>query len=219
MIDNRNMSEDYWNLRYRKNIYEWGLEPSPVGRLALDVAKEHGHKKVLDIGCGYGRDTLYLARNGMEAMGIDTSEEGIRLAIELADKWEADAHFIHADVLSYPFEPESYDMVIMAHAHHLLLAEDRIKLLQNIQNVLKKGGRVIDMVHSRSDQKYGEGEELEEGTWQLQGKSMHFFSREEMLEAYREFKIDYLEEWRIEEEHGSSGIHSHQNWMLVARKG
>ena len=101
------MSDEYWNNKYCDSNYEWGLDPSPPGKLALEIALERGYSNALDIGCGYGRDVLYLALGGIKTTGIDSSGTGIGMARELAGERGINAHFIQGDVVAYPFVAES----------------------------------------------------------------------------------------------------------------
>ena len=212
------MVNEFWDRKYGEGNYEWELDPSPVGVLALTVARKHGYKTVIDIGSGYGRDTLYLAGagHGLDVVGIDNSREGIEMGIELARRRALNVEFRLADALIDPIGPGSYDMVIMSYTRHLLLAQDRQKLLSRVRDILRPGGRVIDMVPSIKDGNYGMGSTLEEGTYSLRGKALHFFTGEEMLKDYEGFEIDSLDEVEIEEKHSDGRLHNHWTWMLVA---
>ena len=74
-----------WDAEYSKNRQIWGERPS---ELALEAAKRLVHSKgrplrILDVGCGYGRDTIYIAKSlGFRILGIDISEKAIDLARE-----------------------------------------------------------------------------------------------------------------------------------------
>ncbi len=74
-----------WNRRFRESGALWGGTPSPGARYAVGYFREKGVRQVLDVACGYGRDTIHLARElKFEVTGIDFSSEGIRMAAESA---------------------------------------------------------------------------------------------------------------------------------------
>lgn len=104
-----------------------------------------GSKKVVDIGGGPGRYSIYLAQKGHEVTLVDLSGKHIRQAIEKAA--EAGVHLdssIHGDALrlhEYLYKAEQFDIVLlMGPLYHLLREEDRILALKEALRVLKPGG-------------------------------------------------------------------------------
>ena len=71
----------YWNNKFKEKKFVWGTKESLAARIALDDIKSsfksYESLKLLDIGCGYGRDVNYFRNNGLDAMGIDNSGEAI----------------------------------------------------------------------------------------------------------------------------------------------
>ena len=80
------------------------------GGLKIDELKE---KKIIDVGCGSGRFTIALAQMGVkEIVGVDLGESGIKIGEEFARKLNLkNIKFIKNDVLSLPFDDESFDFV------------------------------------------------------------------------------------------------------------
>jgi len=76
----------YWDNQYENNERLWEETPSMLALAAAEyLQKTHGPAErmpgVLDIGCGYGRDALYLAGNiRCTVLGVDISEKAIALA-------------------------------------------------------------------------------------------------------------------------------------------
>lgn len=104
-----------------------------------------GQRKVVDIGGGPGRYSIYLAQRGHEVTLVDLSGKHIRQAIEKAS--EAGVHLdssIHGDALrlhEYLYKAEQFDVVLlMGPLYHLLREEDRILALKEALRVLKPGG-------------------------------------------------------------------------------
>ena len=105
-------------------------------------------QKVLDIGGGPGRYSIFLAQQGHEVTLLDLSGKNIRQAIERAK--EAGVHLdscIHGNALwlsEYIYKEEQYDAVLlMGPLYHLLNEEDRKKALAEALRVLKPGGILI----------------------------------------------------------------------------
>lgn len=65
---------------YDSEEYYWGLEPADfLDRLIELSGGREGTRKVLDIGCGEGKDAVYMAQNGFEVTAFDITESGIRM--------------------------------------------------------------------------------------------------------------------------------------------
>ncbi len=97
--------------------------------------------KILDIGCGKGTSSIYLANKyRCKVVGIDKSEKRIEEAIEVAKKegLEDRVAFQLGDVHKLPFEDETFDIAITQAA---LVYFDKEKVVKEAIRVLKKGGR------------------------------------------------------------------------------
>lgn len=107
-----------------------------------------GQKKVLDIGGGPGRYSIFLAQQGHEVTLVDLSGKHIRQAIDKAA--EAGVHLdscIHGNALwlhEYLYKKEQFDTVLlMGPLYHLTREEDRLLALKEALRALKPGGLLI----------------------------------------------------------------------------
>ena len=65
--------------RYGSGGYYWGKQPSAMCYRVLQILPPDRSLKLLDIGCGEGRNAIFFARNGYQVTGFDLSmEESIR---------------------------------------------------------------------------------------------------------------------------------------------
>lgn len=99
-------------------------------------------KRVLDYGCGNGADTIFAARNGAHAVGIDISPVSIdncrRNAAEAGVADRTEYHMMDAEALT--FEDNSFDLVVVYGVlHHLQFA----KAMTEISRVLRPDGAAI----------------------------------------------------------------------------
>jgi len=108
-----------------------------AGLLALD-----GHERILDLGCGIGGPSRYLAESfGCRVTGLDLTPEFCRVAAMLAERTGlADkVDYRVGDALAMPFPAESFD-VVWSQSVAMNIA-DRDRLHAEIRRVLKLGGR------------------------------------------------------------------------------
>ncbi len=92
-------------------------------------------KKLLEIGCGGGQNTIALARKGAEAFGVDPSRAQIAHACHLATTCNINATFVTASAEDLPFNAEYFDVVLSSHA--LGYVYDIEKAFTDVYRVLK----------------------------------------------------------------------------------
>ena len=101
-----------WNARYAGAGFYLGPEPSRFlsGNISLISTLLPG-KKALDIACGEGRNSIFLARNGFDVTGLDISEEGLAKADRWAKTEGLSVTFRCIDLETFEFN-EFYDLII-----------------------------------------------------------------------------------------------------------
>lgn len=68
---------EIWNKVYASHTSFFGDDPSNFGLDGYEEFEKHGVKKILELGCGQGRDTLFFASNGIDVVAIDSSQVAI----------------------------------------------------------------------------------------------------------------------------------------------
>ena len=136
-------SSNEWDQIYRKYPLEelgWELgKPRPI--LREYVEKELIKKgKALDICCGAGTNTVYLAEKGFEVTGVDISPTAIEYAKKKATEAKVHVTFSVQNFLELPFDDEEFDFVFDMGCFHHVKVEDRATFINGVHRVLKKGG-------------------------------------------------------------------------------
>ncbi len=107
--------------------------------------------KILDLGCGTGWTSEFLAKRGFNVIGQDLAKEAIDLANQRTGKYPLAAlNFICSDYESLDFKEEFDFAIFYDSLHH---AENEFQALQKAYNSLKKGGKLIT-----SEPGFGHGE-------------------------------------------------------------
>jgi tellurite methyltransferase len=100
--------------------------------------------KVLDAGCGGGRNLVYFLRNGYDVYAIDPKPEAVEAVRELAKGLAPDllpTNFVIATADELPFDDASFDLVISSAVLHFAQSEAHFeRMLVSMWRVLKPGG-------------------------------------------------------------------------------
>ena len=98
--------------------------------------------RILDVGCGQGRDALFIARLGHHVVGVDLSSSGIAQLSEDAGREGLDIEAIVADIVTY--EPAGmFDVMLFDRTLHMLPPTDRLRVLDRYRNHIGEKGYVL----------------------------------------------------------------------------
>ncbi|RKX57555.1 MAG: hypothetical protein DRP29_08335 [Thermodesulfobacteriota bacterium] len=112
-------------------------------------------RRILDLGCGPGRDAKYFSENGYDVVGVDISEKMISKSKKVAPK----AKFLVRDMRNLRFRKESFDGVWCMSSLTLLDENHVMPVLEKINSLLKKGGTLfLSMKEGEGAYSYGRGE-------------------------------------------------------------
>jgi len=125
----------------KHSIFKFNAHQEARFEWVLRCLGEIKGKIVLDIGCGDGALTCRIAQKGAEVIGLDSSEDGIRLAKQIFSEKKIPARFILAGAYEIPLESNSVDCAVLSEVIEHVLEPERI--LSEIQRVLKPGGKAV----------------------------------------------------------------------------
>jgi len=172
---------------YGKPGAVWTSSEPPVELVELVESGKIKPCKVLDIGCGEGFYSIYLASKGFDVTGIDLSENAIVYAKQNAKDAGVDVNFIVMDVSDLSDIDEKFDFVFEWALLHLVMPEDREKYVEDVGNLLNKNGKYLSICFNERDSKFGGGKGLRmipEGARAIVGGKMYFSSIEELKDLF-----------------------------------
>lgn len=143
-MDDKSIQELDWERFYRETPaafipWETGKPDEQLVELVGSGIIRKG-AKVIDLGCGLGTQTVYLAEKGFDAIGIDISETAVKKAKKRAEDTGVNANFVAGDVTNMPFEDEQFDFVYDRGCLHHLLPEKRDLYASEIKRITSPGG-------------------------------------------------------------------------------
>jgi thioredoxin reductase/SAM-dependent methyltransferase len=133
----------YWDHRYADAERMWSGRPN---RAVVDAVSQLPPGRALDLGCGVGADTIWLAQRGWDATGVDISAIAIARAQTAADAESVSARFLATD-LSDTDAAGEYDLVT-ASFFHSPVALDRTGALKRAAQRVASGGRLLIVSHA-----------------------------------------------------------------------
>jgi SAM-dependent methyltransferase len=197
----RDGQQPHWAATYSKSPRLFGEEPSAPAQVAADLFGGAGLRELLELGAGYGRDTLFFARQGMQVTALDYAEEGPELlrakaqAAHLADRLQVHRHDVRQPL---PFPDQRFDA---CYSHMLLCmaltTDELVRLVGEVRRVLRPGGLHIYTVRTTNDPHYGKGISHGDGMYETGGFIVHFFDRalvEQLAPGYDLLEIAEFEE-------------------------
>ncbi len=173
---------------YNNNARTFADEFDSYGPRVKDVEKafsyvKKSHPKVVEIGCGSGRDAREILKRTDDYTGIDIAEK----LLQIAQENNPTGLFQHADLETYEF-PEEVD-IIFAFASLLHSDKESVgKVLQRASKTLASGG--IIFISLKEAEEYQEKRVIEEHTG---ARTYFYYTPGEIEEMAPELKPVFLE--------------------------
>lgn len=174
-------SIDYYN-KYANVYFENTVDLDMSEIMAPFIRLLPDNAEVLDLGCGSGRDTLYMEEAGFYVTALDGSEEMCKLAEIYTDK----------EVLNITFDELDFDEVfdgIWACASLVHVEEQQIdQIMEKVINALKPGGVLYMSFYHGDDEGY------------RGGRYIHEYTKASLRELIaRHGRIETLDMWKSED--------------------
>jgi SAM-dependent methyltransferase len=182
----------------------FGCDPSEPARKAAAEMKSAGSRRILELGGGQGRDSLFFATEGFDVHVLDYAQPGVDAILQkaakagLAQRVSAAQHDVRRPL---PCGDASFDA---CYSHMLfcmaLTTVELTALSREVFRVLRPGGLCIYTVRNTKDPDYGRGIPRGEGLYENQGFIVHFFDRakvEELARGWELVGVDEFEEAKL----------------------
>lgn len=109
---------------------------------------------ILDIGCGTGRIAYKLLEMGCKVVGLDFSEESLRMCKSRCGEsnlCKDDVYLVRGDACRLPLKDNLFDKCISSEVlEHIPSEVERSKMIQEVRRVLKPGGKLVLTTYNHS---------------------------------------------------------------------
>ena len=182
----------------------FGRDPSEPARRSAAEFTAAGVRRVLELGGGQGRDSLFFAASGFDVHVLDYAQTGVETILRkaaqagLTGRLTAEQHDVRRPL---PVPDGSFDA---CYSHMLfcmaLTTVELDALSREILRTLRPGGLCVYTVRNASDPDFGRGIHRGEDLYEDKGFIVHFFDRakvERLSSGYEMVSIDEFEEGKL----------------------
>ena len=146
------MRSQDWDQRYATTELVWGAGPN---RFLVSEVADLTPGRALDLGCGEGRNAIWLAERGWRVSGVDFSQAGLDKARRLAVDRGVEVTWVRADLLDYEPDHGAFDLVILMYIH--LPAAQLADVMKTASAALAPGGTLLVVGHDLLNLSQGHG--------------------------------------------------------------
>ena len=189
----------HWEINFSNKPEMFGLEPSIAAKIALKLFKEKKISKIIELGAGLGRDTIYFAKNFIFVKALDYSKTSIKSITDKSIKLNL-TNLIKTKFFDVrkklPFEDNSIEACFSHMLYCMALSNYDLENLNNeICRVLKPGAINIYTVRHTEDEDYKNGIYRGKDLYENDGFIVHFFSKEKINQLSKGFEILDIEKF------------------------
>ena len=214
------------SIKFKYEKYHLGAKPSLHLKKLLPFLEKKKIKKVLDFGCGNGRNSFFLKTKNFDISVID-SEPVISESKKEFLKFNIPFKSYNINSTKIPYKTNSFDAIIAWRVLHRGFKKYRQKLIKDLNRILKKDGYLIVAVSIDGDIKLDatrrNHKEVEKNTFEYLSKGVknkrHYYTKEEILngEEFPNFKIISLDKFKEKTGHKDKSYFRYY-WRIILQK-
>ena len=194
-----------------KNKNVWGNQPNELLQKIYEHLKAGSY--FLDLGCGQGRDSLFMLRKGFKVDAIDNSQEGInkiKKFVQSNNLPVVNINLFCSDIRNFNILKNKYDIINAFNSLQFLPKKEALKIIINIKSNIKNNGHVIISGFTTNDPLYKK----------MNNDKRCFFEPQELKKIFFDFHVIEYKEKIIEDKGhpGSPEPHQHGIVKIIAQK-
>jgi ubiquinone/menaquinone biosynthesis C-methylase UbiE len=219
--------ESFYQKRKHTNVYptEFVVRTFLASYPGLNFRRPRLGQKVLDVGCGDGRNTRFLCDTGLDVYGTEITQPIVDQTAERLSRLGCSPTLTVGRNSSLPFDSESFDYLLACHSCYYCDAGEAISdNLKEYARVLKKKGSLVVSVPNRKSYIFKGSEPLEDGSYLIcndpygnrNGYRLHAFS--DIEEIQRCFQPLFCSFSFGEAYNDFYGIKEHVFWVVCQKR-
>lgn len=186
------------------------MEPNELLLKIFSQEKTRGY--FLDLGCGQGKDSVFMAEKGFNVVAIDKSLDKIKNLEGYLEGKEIKGKVtvLGQNLADFDIEKDKYQIINAFNSLQFLPKEKALNVIEKMKNGVKIGGYIIISGFTINDSLHEIPENQHKG----------FFELGELKKIFSDFKLDFYEESTIDDigHMGFPEPHKHCLVRMIARK-
>lgn len=178
---------------------ETWLKPSEESYYYAEKWRGEGRVRLLDLGCGLGRHSIFFDAHGFKVTAIDLSDYGVNHLRDWQKENGTDFRTVIGDMQHLPFADNAFDCIYSYHVMSHTDSEGIKQIISEVHRVLRPGGEIYFDLCSKNTWAFRESgfPHIDENTLRFVGGVEdgipHFFTDEEGIrELLKDFRINVL---------------------------
>ncbi len=200
--------ESIWSQRYRDAGADYLFGVAPCRFLQMHQGVLSAGSTALSVADGEGRNSVWLAEQGLDVTALEISPVALEKARRLARGRGVEVEFIQGDMLTMPWPPGQFDIVLGVFIQ-FVGPDDREVQFARIKQALKPGGLLLLHGYTPKQLEYKTG-----------GPSAveNLYTEDFLRQAFADFRIETLNAYEAELDEGSGHRGRSALIDLIARK-
>lgn len=180
-----------WDKVYSNDSSFFGEEPSNFALICYEDFIKYRVKRLLELGCGQGRDTIFFATNGLDVHAIDSSKVAIENIYQKIREKKIPLKLRHVRATrDLPFGNSYFDAIYSHMFYNMCFTDEELKSLFIESNrVLRNNGLFYFSVRSDNDVLYNKGKKIDSNIYEINGFQIRFFN----IPQIKSFLRNYFE--------------------------
>jgi len=183
----------FWDKVYSNDASFFGNESSNFAILCYKRFRKRNANRVLELGCGQGRDSIFFASNGLDVYALDSSKIAVDNLFQKVQEKNISIKLEQFDARQgIPFGNKFFDVVYSHMFYNMNFTDAELKFLFiESRRVLKNNGLLYFSVRSDKDAQYNKGKRIDNSIYEINGFQIRFFTKSQIksyLSGYFEIK-------------------------------
>ncbi len=150
--------KDLFEERYKSHDIPWDNDVADFNLVSLFQKKQITARKILEVGCGTGQNSRWLAQNGFKVTATDFSSTAIKMAKEKAEQEGVNITYLENDFLKERVKGHPFDFIFDRGCFHSFDDKDQRRLFaENAAFHLSHKGKWFSLMGNCDEKREGKG--------------------------------------------------------------